>query len=188
MDAVDRPKRGDRLSRAVALLALVVGLLAMHGVAGAHHAAAAGTETHGTTHATAAHVTSAHATSAHATAAHATTGHAAVPTEHGTDHTTHAYDEGRVDHAVAAAGVTATLPLVLPAAGVPGCDDDCEPGVATLCVAVLAVTALAVAAGLVARSRTSTSQATRRSRARAPVVLRLPPRLDPVAELCVSRT
>lgn len=175
---MDRPCRADRLGRAVALLALVVGLLAMHGVAGAHHAAA-GTETHGT-----AHATSAHATSAHATSAHATSGHVAAPTEHGTDHATHGYDGSRVGHALTAAGVL----VALPASGFPGCDDDCEPGVATLCVAVLAVTAIAVAAGLAARSRTSTLQASERPRARAPVVLRLPPRLDPVAELCVSRT
>jgi hypothetical protein len=154
-----RPFRADRLGRAVALLALVVGLLAMHGLAGTHHAAAA-------------------------VPTHAAPTQAAVTTEHGATHTTHEYDDGSGHHAVAAAGV----PVALTAAGIPGCGDDCEPGVATLCVAVLAVTAIAVAAGLVARSRTSTSQASGRLRARAPVVLRLPPRLDPVAELCVSRT
>lgn len=146
---MDRPLRADRLGRAVALLALVVGLLAMHGVAGAHHAAAAAPS-------------------------HTSTVHAAVPTEHGADH---------VDHVLVGA------PWALATADLAGCGDGCDqPWAATLCVAVLAVTALAVAAGFVARSRTSTSQASRRSRARAPVVRRVPPRLDPVAELCVSRT
>ncbi|MDP3714337.1 MAG: hypothetical protein Q8R60_17840 [Mycobacteriales bacterium] len=145
---MDRPLRADRLGRAVALLALVVGLLAMHGVAGAHHAAAEAPS-------------------------HTSTVHAAVPTEHGAAH---------VDP------VPAGAPVAFPTPSSPDCGDDCEPGVATLCVAVLAVTAIAVAAGLVARSRTGTSLASERPRARAPVVLRLPPRLDPVAELCVSRT
>lgn len=119
MVRVDRPFRADQLGRAVALLALVVGLLAMHGVAGAHHAAAA-------------------------VPTHATSSHAAAPTEHGA---THGYDEGPVDHALVAAGVPVALPAAgVPSCGdecyQPGVATLC---VAVLAITALAVAAGLVA-------------------------------------------
>jgi hypothetical protein len=82
-------------------------------------------------------------------------------------------------------GEAATRPAV------PACEDECSSGVALLCAAILATAAAATAwlIAATARRRVPAAPARGDPRARAPGGARwLLPTLDPVAELCVSRT
>lgn len=161
VDVMSRPGPTARraASRLLSLLAVLLGLLAMHGLASTHHAVATGVPVHVLAPA---HVSD-----------EPTLGHS-VTTTHGPD-------------AVNRATVLFTGSLLTGPPG-PGCDDDCLRGMAAVCAAVLAAAAAAAvltqAAGrrplLPARSR-STSHA-------CVVQRRLLPKLDPVSELCVSRT
>ena len=159
--------------RLLGLLAVVLGLLAMHGLASAHHAAAA---------------PPVHAPPVHAPSAAA-------------DHSlllpqdlagTHRHDHGAPGSPAAAGTATAAGLLDVAGAGpaVPGCGDDCPSGLAVLCAAVIA--AAAATAWLVAataRRRVLAAPARGGPRPRAPdAARRLLPGPDPVAELCVSRT
>ena len=153
-------------ARLLALLAVVLGLLGMHGLASTHHPVAA---------------TLGHALSAVAERPVMLLDRAG-PRQH--------------DHAASGAllhGASGASRLGEAAAGpaVPACEDNCRSGVALLCAAIIA-TAAAATAWLIAatsRRRVPAAPAYGDPRARAPGAARwLPPNLDPVAELCVSRT
>ena len=155
---------------ASAVLALVLlGLLAMHGLVSAHHAPAAA---------------KGHAPSA--VAAQVADKPLlqlgwADPQQHD--------QVAAVARAATASAASLTRETVIGPA-VPACDDDCATGVALLCAAIIA--AAAAGAWLVAataRRRVLRAPARGVSWARAPArARRLLPGLDPVAELCVSRT
>lgn len=158
--SMDGSAARGRAARALAVLTVVLGLLAMHGVTSAHHAAAPAAD---------------HAAAPVSEELLAGTVHADGP-----QHQRHA---GSAADAMPAAlqGVAA---LTAPAG--PSCDDECL-SVAMLCVAVLTGAVLAL---LLARRRHPClllAPARRRIRAPAPSV-RHARRPDPVRDLCVSRT
>lgn len=151
-------------ARLLALLAVVLGLLRMHGLAGTHHSAA-------------------------------TLGDALSPVTEQLVMPLTRTEPRQHDHAVtgalvqvARAGSSVGQAAVGPV--IPACDDDCPTGVAALCAAVLA--AAAATAWLIAatsRRRVPAAPAGGDRRVRAPGEARwLLPRVDPVAELCISRT
>lgn len=134
--------------RLFALLALLLGLLAMHGLGSTHHASAA-------------------------TAGAA---HSAAPA-------------GVHGHGQHAAAHTASVPSTVAGLWGPLCSDDCPGSLALLCVAVLAS---AVAAAALCRHRgrdDDLARPWRQQQKPGPGAADRPPdTLDPVAELCVSRT
>ena len=149
---------GGRPARLLAVLAILLGLLAMHGVASAHHAdAAIPVAGHGVL-----------------PAVGFSPAEAAGPDQHhGTP---------------AAQTTTATQPDValLAAPAGPTCHGDC-PGVAALCLAVLTGAALALLLARRRARPAEVATAPPTARGPAPPVrnARGP---DPVRELCVSRT
>ncbi len=154
-------------TRALAVLAVLLGLLAMHGLSSTHHAAASPPP---------------HAAPP-ATAAHAAV-EAAPEAEAGAHHHAVALPAAALPAAALPAALHSTVALV----GGPGasCDDGC-PDLAMLCLYVLTGAALAL---LLARRRSSwllVAPARPRAPGPAPPVrhARGP---DPVRELCVSRT
>lgn len=155
MDQLASRGQGARL---LAVLAVLLGLLAMHAVASGHHAAA----------------------SPPAPGAVPVT--ASLPTQ--IDHPGHA---GTHDQVMSAAQPAAQPAAAAPAG--PSCHDDCW-SVTALCVAVL----VGVALMLLLRARGRASRLLRipaRPRAPAPAPapkVRHARGLDPVRELCVSRT
>ncbi len=158
---MDKSVTTGRAARLLAVLAVLLGLLAMHGVAGAHHAAA---ETPAADHA------------------------AATVSEQPPAETAHLHDRPAGQHETAVRLVTAgqhAAAAPREPAG-PLCHGDCR-SVAALCLAVLVGAAVAL---LLARRRASPplfAPSRRRATAPAPSVrhVRGP---DPVRELCVSRT
>ena len=157
-------------ARAFAVLAVLLGLLAMHGLASAHHAAAA---------------PPVHAPPVHAPSAAAD--HSMLPQN--LDGTYRQHHGAPV--AAAATGLAAGQPDVAGAGpAVPGCGDECPSGLAVLCAAVIA--AAAATAWLVAataRRPVVAAPARGHPRSRAPAAARrLLTGPDPVTELCVSRT
>ena len=192
MDNVDRALRNGRAApaRLLALFVILVGLLAMHGLASSHHSAATAAERPAgpaERHAAAA-VVNRH--SAAAVQAHDVPHAPAHDVPHApARHVTHA----PAHHGAAATGSPAqqpTGPLAAPSG--PSCDTDCVTGLVALCVAVVtaAVTAAVTATAVLLRHRARPwgSRPTLGT-ARAPTAARLdPPPPDPVRELCVSRT
>ena len=166
---MDRTARNGRAApaRLLALFAVLVGLLAMHGLASSHHSPAAAAE-----HPSGpAQLHSAAAVQAHDVQTHDVQAHA--PAHHGAAAT------GSPDQ-------QPTGPLAAPSG--PSCDTDCITGLVALCVAVLAAAVIATAVLLRHRARPWGSRPARGT-ARAPTAARLdPPSPDPVRELCVSRT
>lgn len=153
---------GATAARLVALLAVVLGLLAMHGLASGHHGVAGAPG----------HDAAAVRAVAEPPGAHGT----AVMTSHTAETASAVMPPGSGSYAVPTP---------------PSCDDDCPTAVAAVCAAVLAAAAMTAALVRAAAARRSPLSATAGSghRARAPAPpRRLLPRLDPVAELCVSRT
>lgn len=153
--------------RVLLLLALLIGLVAMHGLAGGHHTPATAAE----------HAVAAAEAHGSATADH----HAADARDAG---------PGAVDTvgnpAVDTVSPWSARPTAAPAT--PSCDQDCPVSLTTLCVAVLAAAAVVTAAVRVLRCRRAVTVASGRV-AGSPRAARpgLPPP-DPVRELCVSRT
>ena len=168
---MDRTARNGRAApaRLLALFAVLVGLLAMHGLASSHHSPATAAERP----AGPAQRHSAAAVQAHDVQAH--------------DVRAHDVPHASAHHGASAAGSPAqqpTGPLAAPSG--PSCDTDCITG--PLCVAVLAAAVIATAVLLRHRARPWGSRPARGT-ARAPTAARLyPPPPDPVRELCVSRT
>ena len=170
MDSVDRALRTGRAApaRLLALFVVLVGLLAMHGLASSHHGAA---------------------TAAERPAGSAERHAAATVTNHHSAAAVRAHDlpHAPAHHGAATAGSLAqqpTGPLASPSG--PPCDTDCVTG--PLCVAVLAAAVIAPAVLLRHRARPWGTRPARGT-ARAPTAARLyPPPPDPVRELCVSRT
>ena len=166
---MDRTARNGHAApaRLLALFAVLIGLLAMHGLASSHHSPATAAERPAGP--AARHVAAAvvHRHSAAALQAHDVPAH----------------------HAAAAAGPPPqqpTGPLAAPSG--PSCEPDCVTGLMVLCVAVLGAAVIATALLLRHRARPWGSRPARGT-ARAPTAARLylpPP--DPVRELCVSRT
>lgn len=164
MSRTGRNRGGAPAGRLLGLLAVLLGLLAMHGLASGHHAAAV------------------------------SAGHAAAPalvSVQAAEHVGGSHDpakDRRHEHAVATApAVTVQDGTGTALAGKAGraCDEDCSDGLAVLCVAVAA----AALAATGARARVLLASARPRPRVRAPTAcLRVLPAPDPVAELCVSRT
>lgn len=170
MEGVSRTRQGRRsaaAARLLALLAVVLGLLGMHGLASTHHAAAA---------------------PGHAPSAVAAFADQSVMPEDRAAPQQHDHAAARARAVTAIAGSVLGEAVIGPA--VPGCEDDCPNGLAVLCAAVLA--AAAATAWLIAATARRRVPAARdrvgpltRTSARA---RRLIARLDPVAQLCVSRT
>lgn len=163
MDVVSSPGQPVAASaaRLLGLLAVVLGLLAMHGLASGHHATAAAA------------------------------GHA--PTVQVVDEMPEAHEPADAQRHGVGTAVAATPPATGSGAGParPTCRDDCSTVVTAVCVAVLAATAVTAALVRAAAARRSPLVPLVGSghRARAPAPpRRLLPALDPVAELCVSRT
>ena len=171
VDSVDRALRNGRAApvRLLALFAVLVGLLAMHGLASSHHS---------------------HATAAERPAGPAEGHVAATVVNH---HIAAALQAHDVPHAPAHDGAAAgspaqqpTSPLAAPSG--PSCDTDCVTGRVALCLAVVAAAVIATAVLLSHRARPWGSRPALGT-ARAPTAARLaPPPPDPVRELCVSRT
>ena len=172
-------------ARLLALFAVLVGLLAMHGLASSHHGpasaaerpsgpaerhAAAGLPTHVAPGVPAHAAAAVQAGPVAAVQAHDVT---AAPAHHGAT-------------PAAAPAPQLTRPLSAPTG--PSCDGDCPTGLVVLCVAVLAAAAVATAVLLRRRARLPRSGRAV-SPVRAPTAARhAPPPPDPVRELCVSRT
>jgi hypothetical protein len=153
---------GATAARLLGLLAVVLGLLAMHGLASGHHVTAAAPG-----HDVAAVLAVDELPGAHGTAGASRhgvgTAMAVTPSGTGSD-----------------AGPARST-----------CDDDCPTAVAVVCVAVLAAAAVmaALVRGTAARCSPLFAPLDRGHGARAPAPpRRLLPARDPVAELCVSRT
>ena len=160
--SMDDTAAGGRPARLIAVLAILLGLLAMHGVASAHHAdAAIPVADHGVL-----------------PAVDFPPAEAAGPDQH----------HGTPAAQTTTATTTATQPDVALLAASAGttCHGDC-PGVAALCLAVLTGAALAL---LLARRRARPAGvATAPPTARGPAPpVRNARGPDPVRELCVSRT
>lgn len=164
MSRTGQARRSAAAARLLGLLALVLGLVGMHGSADSHHAAA---------------------TPALSTVAAVGTDTPALSQGRAATH--------RLEHGASGAPAGAAAPAGLSGGGVlrpsPQCSDDCPDGLGVLCAAVIgaaAATALVVAA---ARRRAVTAPADGGPQPRAPAAARrLRPGVDPVAELCVSRT
>ena len=188
MDSVDRALRNGRAApaRLLALFVVLVGLLAMHGLASTHHSAATAAERPAgpAERHFAAAVVNRH--SAATVQAHDVP-HA--PAHHVPHAPAHPVPHAPARHGAATAGSPAqppTGPLAAPSG--PSCDTDCVTGLVALCVAVLAVAVIATAVLLSHRARPWGSRPALGT-ARAPTAARLdPPPPDPVRELCVSRT
>ena len=163
-----------RTARLVGLLAVLLGLLAMHGLGSTHHAAAAA----------AAPVAGVAAVTDSGAAAPAgmVAGVAAPAVSHHAGLTSHGHRHTEAATPVAEPGTAAVDDL-----GIPACDERCQAGLAVLCVAVL--TSAAVLAALARRRRTSHLLVSRRrtSLGRTPSAP-WRPGLDPVAQLGISRT
>ena len=176
MNSVDRALRNGRAApaRLLALFVVLVGLLAMHGLASTHHSTATAAER------------PAGPAERHFAAAVVNRHSAATVQAH---HVPHA----PARHGAAATGSPAqqpTGPLAAPSG--PSCDTDCVTGLVALCVAVVTaavtVAVIATAALLSHRARPWSSRPALGT-ARAPTAARLdPPPPDPVRELCISRT
>ena len=174
MRTTGQTERGPAAARLLGLLAVLLGLLAMHGLASSHHAAAAVLG-----HAAAAPATAtatAERSGAAAEAHHAGAGAAVMAHPNSADQMTPTA-EGL---AVRGPGGPAN----------PACDDDCQDGLAAVCAAVLAAVAAAAALRRAATRRPVLPARPRggprpRAPARAQPLFRGP---DPVAALCVSRT
>ena len=163
MDSMDSTARNGRAApaRLLALLAVLVGLLAMHGLASSHHspASAAGRPSG--------------PAERHVAAAVQAPDVPLAPARHG--------------EAAGSSAQQPTGPLAVPSGS--SCATDCVPGLVALCVAVLA-TAVVVATAVLLRDRARHwGSRPALGTARAPTAARfdLPPP-DPVRELCVSRT
>ena len=161
MSRTGQTGRGPAAVRLLGLLAVVLGLLAMHGLASAHHAAAA--------------------PPVHAPPA------TADPLPEGRDGT-HRHDHGAPGSPAATAAGLLDPAGAGPA--VPGCGDDCHSGLAVLCAALMAAAAAtAWLVASTARRRVVADPSRGGTWRRAPAAARrLLPGPDPVAELCVSRT
>ena len=163
MKSVDRTAWNGRVApaRPLALLAVLVGLLAMHGLASTHHSPASAAE------------------------------HSSGPAERHSAAAVQAHDgpHAPAHHGAAAAGSPAQQPTGPRAApSGPACDTDCVTGLVALCVAVLAAAVVATAVLLRHRACPWGSRPALGT-ARAPTAARLAPSPpDPVRELCVSRT
>ena len=188
MDSVDRALGNRRAApaRLLALFVVLVGLLAMHGLASSHHSAATAAErpAGSAERRAAATVTNHH--SAAAVRAHDVP-HA--PAHQGLHAPAHPGPHAPAHHGAATAGSPAqqpTVPLAAPSG--PSCDTDCVTGRVALCLAVVAAAVVATAVLLSHRARPWGSRPALGT-ARAPTAARLdPPPPDPVRELCVSRT
>lgn len=147
---------GGRARRVIAVLAIAVGVLAMHGLASGHHGAVPAL-----------------------TATTAAVEQHAAGAAHAAEH---------AGHQALAAGATAAAPLHDVLAG--GCDGDCgehPSGLALLCAAVLLAAAGAMVLGLAKRTWRTVPSTGPPERARTSTSAPLR-RLDPVADLCISRT
>jgi hypothetical protein len=165
MSRTGQTGRGAAAARLLALLAVVLGLLAMHGLASTHHAAAA--------------------PPGHAPSAVANT--PLLPQDRAGTHRHDLPASGARD----ATATAAALPAEAVAPAVPACGDGCPSGLAVLCAAVIAAAAAMawLIAAAAARRRVPASPAGGGPQARAPAAARrLITGPDPVAELCVSRT
>ncbi len=151
MRSKDASGRSTPVARLLAMAAVLVGLLAMHGLASTHHGAAA--------------------------RAHAPLG-APIDEQVGAGHS---------HTAAAPLSTMASLPSSVASASLPACDGHCPIGLGVMCLAVLTV---AAAAGAAAPARRATGPVRPRAlRAASAAAPRHPLRLlDPVADLCVSRT
>ena len=188
MDSVDRAlgNRGAAPARLLALFVVLVGLLAMHGLASSHHSPATAAERPAGPAERRAAATVVNRHSAAAVQAH-NVPHAPA---HDVPYTpAHHVPYAPAHHGAAAAGSPAqqpTGPLAAPSG--PSCDTDCVTGLVALCLAVLAAAVIATAVMLSHRARPWGSRPALGT-ARAPTAARLdPPPPDPVRELCVSRT
>lgn len=168
MEGVSTRGQGRRgaAARVLALLAVVLGLLGMHGLASTHHAAAAAPG---------------HAASAVAADQSVSLEDRPAPQQH--DHAA-----SRAEAVSSIAGALLAEAVLRPA--VPACEQDCPSSLTLLCAAVIAAAAAtAWRLGPTARRRAPMTPAGGGPQARAPAGARwLLPGLDPVAELCVSRT
>lgn len=168
MEGVSRPRRirrGAGVARLLGLFAVVLGLLAMHGLASSHHAAAA-------------------------VPGQARSEVAAAPASAQPRAGTHRHEQTAPDAGGAVAAAAGPFGVAVPGPTVPACDDDCPDGWAVLCVAVVAAAAAGAAlVAAAARRRAVAASAPGLPQARAPAAARrVLPGPDPVAELCVSRT
>jgi hypothetical protein len=163
VEGVGRTRQSGQAGRLLALLTVLLGLLAMHGLASTHHAAAtvpvqqasAATEDRGA--------------------------HTGSPPGHTSLHGAHEHEP------LASTSLGASAPAAVAAPGEPGCTDSCTGSLALLCVAVLAAAAAAAVSTWQRCSHSAPARA--EPRGRAPGAARWwPPDLDPVAELCISRT
>ena len=148
-------------ARLLALLAVVLGLLAMHGLASTHHAAASPVKLQPAT---------------------AGVGVPLQPQERAGSHQHESVVSGA--RTAALSGKALALP-------VPACGDECPSDVAVLCAAVVAVAAATAwrLAAAAARQRVPACPAHGASQPRAPAAARRRSTgPDLVSELCVSRT
>jgi len=155
-------------ARLLALFAVLVGLLAMHGLASSHHSPATAAERpSGPAQRHVAAAVQAHDVQADDVQAHDVQAHD-VP--HATAH-----------HGATATGSPAQQPTgPLEAPSGPSCDTDCVTGLVAPCVAVLAAVVVATAVLPRHRARPRSSRPARGT-ARAPTAARLdPPPPDPV--------
>lgn len=171
MSGTGQTRRGaTAAARLLGLLAVVLGLLAMHGLASAHHAAAA---------------PPVHAPPVHAPSA--ATDHSLLPQDRDG---THRHDHGAPGSPAATGLAAGLLDVVGAGPAVPGCGDECPSGLAVLCAAVIAAAAAtAWLVAVTARRPVVAAPAHGGPRPRAPAAARrLLAAPDLVAELCVSRT
>jgi len=159
MGGTTRNGHDTRALRVLGLLAVLLGLLAMHGLASSHHAPASASAS------TSAAVHSAATSPVHEPGA--------------------ARDHHNAD-AVVATQQSSALPASTAGSS---CEQDCSGAVFALCVAVLAATAALAAAIVLRRRRRGSVESAAVGVVRAPASARsaFPPP-DPVRELCVSRT
>jgi len=177
-----RSGHGARGLRALGMLAVLLGLLAMHGLASSHHAPASASE-----HSASEHSASEHSAAEHSAAEHSAAEHSvAAPLAAGSSAPELGLARGH--HRAVAATQQPSALLASPAGS--SCEHDCPGAVLALCVAVLAATAaLAAAAVVLRRRRRGAVESAPAGVVRAPACARsaFPPP-DPVRELCVSRT
>jgi hypothetical protein len=149
--------RSAGAARLLAVVAVLVGLLAMHGLASTHHGPAAPGD---------------------AAPAHALV-HAPVHDVVGA---------GRSHAAATVLSTAVGMPASVASAPLPACDGgDCPTGLAVMCLAVLTVVA-AVGAAACARRATGPMRPRPARAPHAPAPRHLLRLLDPVVDLCVSRT
>jgi len=161
MSTTGQARSGPAAARLLALLAVVLGLLAMHGLASTHHAAAG--------------------PGSAPTAAAAV----AAPKDRAGAHRHEPASSGARE----ATAASSALPDGAVAPADPACGDDCSSGLAVLCAAVLAAGTAWLVIAAAARGCRLAPAAGGVPQARAPATgRRLLTGPDPVAELCVSRT